>query len=502
MAFKNTATLVEQTFADAMVAIERAVTLIASKRTHWTCSLRIIAKALDRPPEMVPARWTAVRMPISRLHHARLNMTSKTLANHRANVGAALRWYCEAEDVPPRGTPLSGEWTRLREHIKPYRVRANLSALMRFCSGRGIAPLGVDEGVVDEFMAYRAATTACDAGSAARRRIARTWNGCLLTIPGWPAHKLNEPPPRSCAAGPAWEDFPPRLREDVETYLASLGQVRRGPHGRRLRPCKPSTVRVRKAKLIALARKMIFCGAKLDELQSMSALLRPDRVEQALEAYWMEGDERSKIYTIELATLLVGIAKGTRCLPMNDIERLEEMRADLEHHRTSGLTDKNLSLIRHVLTPGTWASVVSLPWHLMRRAQEANLHAPTKAAVLAQLAVAVGILTVAPVRLGNLTTIDLVRNLIRPGRAGTALWLVFPEHDVKNRIRLEFPLSAHLTALIDEYTRDHLPALLRGRNGSYLFPGLERGHRKSPNAFNVRRACALPSINSDMPRQR
>ena len=57
--------------------------------------------------------------------------------------------------------------------------------------------------------------------------------------------------------------------------------------------------------------------------------------------------------------------------------------------------------------------------------------APVKAAGLAQLAVAIGILVVFPVRLGNLGAIRISENLIRPGGPGTCYWLVFPDYDVR-----------------------------------------------------------------------
>ena len=50
----------------------------------------------------------------------------------------------------------------------------------------------------------------------------------------------------------------------------------------------------------------------------------------------------------------------------------------------------------------------------------------------------------------------------------------FPYYDVKNRIKLEFPLDEHLTALIEEYVHDHRAALLRGCNELWLFPGEKR----------------------------
>ena len=91
--------LIEPSMADALAAIEVAEDLSDDKRRHWMCSLRIVAKALGKPPQLVPARWTAVRIPISRLHHAQMDVTAKTLVNHRGNVRAALNWFAEEENV-------------------------------------------------------------------------------------------------------------------------------------------------------------------------------------------------------------------------------------------------------------------------------------------------------------------------------------------------------------------------------------------------------------------
>ena len=64
---------------------------------------------------------------------------------------------------------------------------------------------------------------------------------------------------------------------------------------------------------------------------------------------------------------------------------------------------------------------VSLPGVLMQQARLAKDHAPIKAAVTAQLAVAIAILTFAPIRLSNLVSIELGKNLIKPGGPELAL---------------------------------------------------------------------------------
>ena len=58
--------------------------------------------------------WTAIRLPVGQLHHARLGVTAKTVANHKANVAAALRWFGKEYNLPSRGVALSAEWAVLR----------------------------------------------------------------------------------------------------------------------------------------------------------------------------------------------------------------------------------------------------------------------------------------------------------------------------------------------------------------------------------------------------
>jgi len=128
-----------------------------------------------------------------------------------------------------------------------------------------------------------------------------------------------------------------------------------------------------------------------------------------------------------------------------------------------------------VLSEGVWGEVVNLPWAMMAQARSLQEQAPVKAATMAQLAAAIAMLTVAPVRLGNLSTIVLGENLIKPGGPQSNYWLVFPDHDVKNRVPLEFPFGDALTELIDEYVHNFRPTLVRGSNEPWLFPGEASG---------------------------
>ena len=94
------------------------------------------------------------------------------------------------------------------------------------------------------------------------------------------------------------------------------------------------------------------------------------------------------------------------------------------------------------------------------------------------------ILTVAPVRLGNLASIRLGENLIKPGGPYSTFWLTFRKYDVKNSTPLQFKLDETVTAIIDEYVHDFRPALMRGSNADWLFPG-ESGEHKEKISFST-----------------
>jgi integrase len=475
--------LLEESFLDAITAITKAEELPGWKRAHWACSLRQVAKALDRPPESLPGRWTAVWQRVGQLHHARVCVEPKTLANHKSNAQAALRWFRREQGLPRRGTPLAPEWRRLRAQLMDRSRLARLSGLIRYCSIRGIAPEGVDEATVDAYMRYRAETTALAADNKARRAIARAWNWCTAHIEDWPRQRLTEPPIKS-TEGPHWEDFPEGLRNHVENYLVLLTKPRRSPKGRRVRACRASTIKTRRGDLIACAKTAVRSGIPMDELTSFGTLLKPEIVGQVLEAYWQRDGEEPRTFTIDLAKKLLAVAREVGCLDQEELDRLDDMRANLEQYRRGGLTEKNLKVVRQVLTDQVWGEVVNLPRALMLRARALSDQAPVKAAVTAQIAIGIAILTVAPVRVSNLVGIRLGENLIKPGGSKTPYWLVYPHFDVKNRVDLNFLLDEYLTGLIEEYVQEFRPALLRGSNDDWLFPG-GAGGAKDPHLFST-----------------
>lgn len=402
----------------------------------------------------------------------------KDLVNHLSNVRAALVWMHQEKRVPARGVQLSHEWEALREKCPKLPHRARLFPLMRFCSARHIAAGAIDEAVIDSFLEYRRCTTSLAVDAVTRRSLARHWNELARTVSGWPSQLLFEPPSRKAEAFPPWEAYPIVLRTEIEAYLDSLTRVRKTTKGKRVPPARATTIRGRRAMLEAALRMASRIGIGMEELTSLSSFLDPGVSRRVLEAYWAQSGEEPSVFTINLAILFVGVARSANCLSADKLEELDDMRADLEHHRPEGMTDKNLTAIRTFMQSEAWRALHQLPHTLMAEAKEASYAAPIKAAVRAQMAVAIGILNVAPIRRGNLGTIRIGENLIRTGGPQTPYRLVFQNYDVKNRVKLDFPLDAELTALIDDYLFNYRPALVDRADDLWLFPGAGvEGHK-------------------------
>ena len=83
------------------------------------------------------------------------------------------------------------------------------------------------------------------------RVIARAWNACVEEVKEWPRQRLIEPPVKPLSET-AWESFPQGLREEIERYLAGFKKIRRGVSGKRVRPCKKSTINTPPAGIASL----------------------------------------------------------------------------------------------------------------------------------------------------------------------------------------------------------------------------------------------------------
>jgi integrase len=474
---KSSLSTIEPTFAVAISSISAVAELPERTRQEWCSALRSLARCFDQPAETIPARYSAVRARMSSLHHVSAGCAEKTLANIKSNAKAALLWFRKEQGLPRDGVELTPVWKALHQQLSDPSTRYRLAPVMRYCSAVGVGPGELDDVVFGQFLAHREKTSSRASDAAARRIIARLWNACAGSIADWPKTNLSAPPPKR-KGGLPFESFPDGWQRDVNRYLEHLTQVRRLPDGTRRSPCTPSTIEMRKRELVAGGNMAVRSGISLEELASLGAMLQPEVVNIIIDGYWKQNGAVPATYTINFASRILSIARQMGGLDDKAIQELGDLRFALEQYRDEGMTEKNLAVVRMALTPEVWQRIVGLPEQLLYRARALAQTAPVHAGVLAQIATAVAILTIAPIRLGNLAAIRFGENLIKPGGPDSDYWLQFRKYDVKNRRALHFRLDPVVTRIIEEYVFDFRPALLRGRNDDWLFPGRSSEHKE------------------------
>ncbi len=91
---------------------------------------------------------------------------------------------------------------------------------------------------------------------------------------------------------------------------------------------------------------------------------------------------------------------------------------------------------------------------------------PLQAEVQSRDGLLIALLAARPIRLKNLTAIEIGRQLIR---IDTLYWLVFEANEVKNRRHIEVPIPEILTSYIDDYLSYSRPNLLLGNASERLW---------------------------------
>ncbi len=313
----------------SIAAIEQAKDLSEQTRRHWTCSLRQIAKWLNRPPAVIPARSQAVRISVAQLHHARVGVTPKTLANHKSNARAALRWFGKEYDVPQRGVRLTPAWARFHEGLDS-RVWQRVSSLATLLLGPRHRPL---RGQNEVFESYWRLPRRNDRLAIEQHRQALHGAG-----PGMPV-RLQPEPPGLCSGSrsrPSRRPSPPGKlsRRACAAVSTNISTGSRSPTAALTANVFNRAVRERsrlgKAELVAMARMAVRLGVPIEILTSLTALLQPDIVERVVDAYWQRNGEEPKTFTIDLGKKVLRMARETGCL------RPGRSRASRRHQGRAG----------------------------------------------------------------------------------------------------------------------------------------------------------------------
>ena len=448
--------------------------LASARRASIRSAINTLCRVMGLPPAAVPADLDFVRRKLEQVGPAAIGVKDKRFATVKSEVAFALRHL----GLVGKGTyltPMVGDWLVLWEHLPDKYARTNFSRFFRYCSALGIDPSDVTDSIAGQFRQALVDKSFVKDPRVNHQNLCRLWNRMIGVVPNWPERRLAVPCYTNHYIFPP-EAFPPALWADVDAWL------RRQAHDDILaldaspEPLAPRTIKQYRYSVRAFASMLVRRGHNPKAITSLAYLVRPKNVQDGLRFLLdRHGSNKRLRSAADHAILLRKIAKYWVKAPKN-AEIIAQFARNLMP-RGDGVGKKNRQRLVPLRDERNLVRLFLLPGKI-RKNVERGPNVTRRQALQMQFAVALIILTYAPLRIGNLAGLHIERHLRWSG-AGMTGTLVFDIEggEVKNGQTLSFPLPADAADLIRLYLREYQPRLT-GDPSPFLFPSNLPGRPK------------------------
>jgi integrase len=446
-----------------LLAILQTVDLPERKRQELGSAIRTVVRALGRSPEDIPADARLLANRLKDVAAAAIGISRGRWNNIRSLLRTALTFV---QPISPgrNRNDLSPQWAALSNDLSRSDKIA-MSRVLRFLSARGIGPDAVTEETFDDYRLHLDQSLLKRPNQTFASTV-RAWRRAEMAE-GWPQIGLSVPDRRGYWVS-GWDRFPEPFRGDCQAWLDRLA-------GRDLleeapfKPVRPATLAHREWQIRAFASALVGMGRDPATLTCLADLVEMEAFKTALR-FFLDRDGGPTTAIADFAGVMKAIARHHVRVEPDHLDRMGGIVRRLAPGRV-GLTETNRTRLRPFDDRGNIGALLNLPAELMRQARRHRN--PRRGAVQAQLAAAIEILLMAPIRMGNLAKLDIEQDLVRPGR-GRALHIVIEPEEVKNREPLEHPLPPEGIDVVERYIREFRPRLASAGNTA-LFPGIGAG---------------------------
>lgn len=455
--------------ADVLAELPRQ-NLSPTVRRDMASAIRKVGVILGRDLAEIPADPARLNAKLQNILPAAHGISQQRWANVRSLVLKAIGLV---RPVMPgrRVNPMLPAWKLLQDQMATQASRFRLGPLFRFLSEAEIGPATVTEA---DLLGYNKRLFAESLRSNPEETwdaLLWEWNKAVREIEGFPQVELTRESRKERKT--LDEDaFPASLWADRDAWLEQLKGSTLFGEGPAF-SVSESTQKTRSYQIQYFASALVRAGLQPSDISSLSVLVDPKNFEKGMRLLFDERGRERKSYLSDIGGGLIAIARHW-VLPKSDLpesERetiLKRMREIVKRvgPERDGLTEKNHDRLMQFESEEAIGRFLNLPDELRAEIARGKLPENQKHA-MADVALALEILFVAPIRINNLAGIRLDKNLIRQ-RDG--FMLVFKENEVKNKERLSFKLPKETCDVIEWYLKVIRPERVRGETDA-LFIG-------------------------------
>lgn len=457
--------------ADVLDRIVVAEDLPEVRKRNVCASIRRFCAALGLEPTSTPASFEALRRLLETFHPLNAGIKLKRWQTIRSDVAFAIK-YVGVVAPAPRRLPLSPAWAALRKDSASQRFHWAMSRLARFCTQRGIDPQQVDDRTMDAFAAELKQATFKAKPTQIHRDVCLVWNRLVAQLPSYRLTAVTLPS-YSNSYTPKWEQLAASFRAEADAWLTSLSQeapllAEEGP----IKPLRPASIETYRHGLRQLVAGLSSADVPFEAITSLSTLIDQGNGRKALAFFLERNGERKTTMVAGLAHLLVKLGTHLSIEP-TELEKLKRYRKQLNPtHR--GLSERPKAALRQFIDDDNIEKLLLLPLRIVDRLKRKKNYTLADARLM-QVAVALELLLMRPIRRSNLANLRFGVQVLRVGKR---MLITIPEEDVKNSVPLEYTVPEQSAALIGFYEKSLLP-LFGSNPNRFLFPGLYPGEPKS-----------------------
>ena len=373
---------------------------------------------------------------------------------------------------------LPDPWAALLSSAQLHHKDKPLAPFARFCWRSGFAPSSVTADTLRDYVDWLTTSTLEPDPRYTAISVQSAWRYMQRADAAWPVAAIGLP---SNKVVKVRSDLPSEFHADVDAYLESLSRhhLRDSTYGR---PLAPASLRTVRSSLLRAGSYLMNLGTLNSGILNIATLVKPTVYESILLAALADAGGKWNTLSKHIATNLLLAAKRWVKSSQTDLTDLEE-QCHCVNVTSTGRSRRNQ--LAQFATPEDRAALFDVPWTAFGEADlmfQKGSREP--AAKLHETALALALLFTQPIRIGNLSELDIGRHFERD-RRGKLKRIFVNAGEVKNGRSIEVFLPDQMAAKIDHHLKVFRPLLLRGVESTAVFPG-KNGQPLQANAIGRR----------------
>jgi integrase len=456
--------------------------LTESNRREIISAIHTVAKVLKSAPHLVPASQSELRPLINDALPIAVGVKDIRWRNAKSLLRKAMA-LLDPMVIPARSrAALSPEWATLLAEPSAAPLHRGLARFSKYCSVNGITPAAVTQTVYDGFYTDLVEHCILRSPRETQQTAGKAWNKARVTVPGWPHLELEIGSFRRNPSLPL-SAFPESYQQDVEAYLAPRTEDEFDLFDE-TPTLRHATINGKRLQIRQLTTAIVETGRDPASFHSLADLIDIKTAKAGLEALTKRTAEQKTSRNHGVAYMLLNDALYWVKADETTIKTLKLFCKNLAPKK-GGMTRKNKQRLQQFDDPRQLDLLLNLPARIMEEA--CAVPSPTVSeARAAQLAVAIEILLMAPLRIANVSELEIGRTLMLNGtRSG---YILIDGREVKNDYDIEIPLPRVTLRMLDTYLKRFHP-LLAPEGCLMLFPSRGGEHKRSTVLSNQIKRC-------------